>query len=652
MREVMDSFSDPNTTTIVAKMASQVAKSEATVFNIAGFFAHQDPTAVMIVEPTKLGAIHNARTRVGPMIRDTPCLRAVFGDSKSRTAGNTTLEKHGLGVSLRMVGANVAADLAGDPIRVVLFNEVARFPASAGSEGDPVAIAITRTVTYPNRKIGMNSSPTDEGNRISEAYLESDQRRFFVACPHCKHPQILKWEQVVWKRDKHDSPLPLTARYFCELDDCDKPWTESSRHKAIREAAVSELPELGWVATARDHSDNCPASDNEDAVCDCGAPLRAFDGTAGFQLSGLYAPWPNMSLPNLAVRWINAQGRQVRLKAFINTVLGQDWKASRSKVYGDPNDRLEEYPQNAAGVVVVPRGVILIACGVDTQDDRLEAQLTGYGIDDEKWKLAYFVLYGDPAAPAVWAELWDLMRRPLPMERGGVDFIRSTCLDTQGHHAQKAYDFCRPRAVYHTQDNRRAYLFGIKGKAGHAGNVFVREPSRNNIGKIPLYTLNVDPSKNTLQHSLNRILEPGPGFLHFPRYPVGSQPSAQYINGKLFGRREGDIGVDLGDGTLVRSDYFQQLTAEVRGTKTHKITGRDEFVWMLAKEGARNEALDTHVYGDGAYYALLGMGLDLEAERALVEKLSGNLPPDGGGSAPPTPSSPAPTVSRSRYLGG
>lgn len=69
------------------------------------------------------------------MIRDTPVLRELIGDPKSRDSDNTTLEKQFPGGSIRQVGANVAADLAGDPIRVVLFNEVSCFPASAGSEG-------------------------------------------------------------------------------------------------------------------------------------------------------------------------------------------------------------------------------------------------------------------------------------------------------------------------------------------------------------------------------------------------------------------------------------------------------------------------------------------------------------------------------------
>ena len=39
-----------------------------------------------------------------------------------------------------MAGANSASSLASRPIRIVFMDEVDRFPASAGSEGDPVAL--------------------------------------------------------------------------------------------------------------------------------------------------------------------------------------------------------------------------------------------------------------------------------------------------------------------------------------------------------------------------------------------------------------------------------------------------------------------------------------------------------------------------------
>ena len=79
-----------------------------------------------------------------------------------------------------MAGANSASSLASRPIRIVFMDEVDRFPASAGSEGDPVALTKKRTTTFWNRKIIMTSTHTVKGaSRIEQAFSESDQRKYY-----------------------------------------------------------------------------------------------------------------------------------------------------------------------------------------------------------------------------------------------------------------------------------------------------------------------------------------------------------------------------------------------------------------------------------------------------------------------------------------
>ena len=74
-------------------------------------------------------------------------------------------------VTLLWQGANSASSLASRPIRIVFMDEVDRFPASAGSEGDPVALTKKRTTTYWNRKIVMTSNPIVKGSsRIEQVW--------------------------------------------------------------------------------------------------------------------------------------------------------------------------------------------------------------------------------------------------------------------------------------------------------------------------------------------------------------------------------------------------------------------------------------------------------------------------------------------------
>ena len=57
----------------------------------------------------------------------------------------------------------------------------------------------------------------------------------------------------------------------------------------------------------------------------------------------------------------------------------------------------------------VPAGVVWLVCSVDTQDDRLEAQVTGFGLGEECWVIDHQIWYGDSSVHSgespegVWA---------------------------------------------------------------------------------------------------------------------------------------------------------------------------------------------------------------------------------------------------------
>ena len=111
------------------------------------------------------------------LLKSTPCLRGKVKDPRARDSGNTTLHKLFPGGSLTLVGANSPSGLASRPIRLVLCDEVDRYPASAGSEGDPIQLARKRAATFWNRKIVMVSTPTNkDASRIEEAFEASDMR--------------------------------------------------------------------------------------------------------------------------------------------------------------------------------------------------------------------------------------------------------------------------------------------------------------------------------------------------------------------------------------------------------------------------------------------------------------------------------------------
>ena len=169
---------------IVFMKGAQVGGTEAGN-NWLGFLIHHAPGPALAVQPTVELAKRFSRQRVATLIEETPALRERVTPARSRDSGNTVLAKEFPGGILVMTGANSAVGLRSPPARYLFLDEVDAYPASADEEGDPVALAEARTLTFAHRrKIFLVSIPTIQGlSRIEREYLASDQRRFFVPCP-------------------------------------------------------------------------------------------------------------------------------------------------------------------------------------------------------------------------------------------------------------------------------------------------------------------------------------------------------------------------------------------------------------------------------------------------------------------------------------
>lgn len=522
----MDALSDPMIETVVMMSSAQVGKTEI-LNNAIGFFISQDPSPMLVVQPTLDMAQTWSKDRLAPMLRDTPILAGLVKDPRSRDSGNTTLHKIFAGGHVTACGANSPSSLASRPVRVVFCDEVDRYPVSAGTEGDPVSLARKRATTFWNRKVFLCSTPTNKGaSRIESSYEESDQRKFHLDCPDCKYEQTLKWGQVRWDTDK-----PESAKYVCE--ECGSLWDDNQRAKAIKKGR--------WIAS------------------------KPTGKIAGFHLSALYSPWS--PLEDGVRDFLEAKKQPATLRVWINTYLGESWEEEGDQVddYSLSN-RAEEWD-------AIPDDVLLLTAGVDVQDDRLEAEVVGWGLDEESWSIAYKTFYGDPSAPHVWKDLDQFLDQTYEHESGQDMIVRATCVDSGGHNTQAVYKYVHPR------EGKR--IFAIKGVGGE-GKPIVGKPSKNNIGKIKLFPVGVDTVK-LLLFSRFRITEAGAGYCHFP---VGRE-----------------------------DEYFKQLTAEKIATRYHKGFARREFV----KTRTRNEALDVRVYAMAAL-SLLNVNLASLAKRAELRK--------------------------------
>jgi phage terminase large subunit GpA-like protein len=208
----MDALSPSHPCEQVVLMSGAQLGKTSILENFIGYIIDLDPGPVLLVQPREADCKAFSKDRLAPMLRDCGTLRGKVADVRSRDSNNTILHKRFTGGSITMSAASSPAGLAMRSIRYCLLDEVDRYPASAGSEGDPVNLAITRTANFWNRKIALCSTPTVKGaSRIEAAWLESNQQMYWVPCPHCGTHQVLHWASVEWPEGD-----PEKAQYRCE----------------------------------------------------------------------------------------------------------------------------------------------------------------------------------------------------------------------------------------------------------------------------------------------------------------------------------------------------------------------------------------------------------------------------------------------------
>ncbi|MET4129957.1 phage terminase large subunit family protein [Roseovarius sp. MBR-6] len=403
LREIMDALSPRHPAQRVSFMkAAQVGATEAGN-NWIGFVIHHAPGPMLAVLPTVEMAKRTSRGRIDPLIAESPTLRERVNPARSRDAGNSMLSKEFPGGILVLTGANSATGLRSMPARYIFLDEVDAYPASADEEGDPVTLAEARTTTFSHRrKVFMVSTPTIRGiSRIEREYEASDQRRYFVPCPHCGHMQWLQFERLRW-----DKGQPDTAAYHCEA--CETPIAE--HHK-------TQMLERGeWRATA----------------------VSADPQSIGFHISALYSPLGWKSWAQIARDWLAAQGSEEMLRAARNTLLGETWVES-----GDAPEwqRLAERRESYAGVQI-PVGGLFLTAGVDVQKDRIEVDVWAWGRDLESWLVDHIVIAGGPDDPTCWDKLTALLGRTWVCANGAVMLIGKLAIDT-GYEAAAVYAWAR-----------------------------------------------------------------------------------------------------------------------------------------------------------------------------------------------------------------
>ena len=578
-RDIMDAACAPEINEIVWVACRQVAKTE-TILNIIGRRIHVEPVPQFYACEDEGKFNEWSKKRFAPMLRDTPVLRALVRDARIRGSDNTIQAKSYPGGFLMggwATSSNTATSFA---VAAEYFDE--RDAYKETDLGDYCKVAEPMMDTWRPDTLSVKiSTPGDrlenppgtpidapKFSPIEREYHESDQRRYYVPCPHCGEFQTLKFANLKWGED------PSAAYYVC--GDYTTETTASGKEK------IKRIRGCGAVIEHR-HKTKMLARGEWRQENKNGPRVK---GRAGFHLNKLYSPfvtWGQMAEAFVAAK---RSGDPGQLKAFVTMWLAEGWEPPEPKIEtSEIVDRREDYgaPNDEGGYDPIPVGVCLIVAGVDVHPDRLEAEIVGFGLNFESWSLDYVVVFGDPTKGSTWEELKrEVVTREFARADGVTLKVQCTAIDSAGGFTNEVYKFAYA--------NRGYRVFPVKGWAV-TGKPIVGQPTWQGRPKVKLFMIGTEAAKDTFITNLN-LTEPGPGFCHFPLQRSGTQ-------GRIF----------------YGEDHFKQLLSE------RPKMERGKRVWRKIRESLRNEALDCRVYAMAAFAICFGDGRKMPAlHKSLSEQ--------------------------------
>jgi hypothetical protein len=355
LREIVDAWGPlpeglKGGTDFIGCMATGTGK---TIGNMAGlsFRLANDPCRALIIKPAAngpAGAKSFSKTRLQRAIRATKCLREKIPTGVFRNDFSTAqMQINGSIVDL--TGSNSVGQLAENRCDIVWQDEIDKYPPQTenSKEANPQVLADERTKSVAEARRYKQSTPTLELTGIWEEFKKTDQRRYFMPCPHCcknvtsrlqfKPGEVPKgWVVFAWSKRfsvfeqkgyeayvKWDEKARLvdgtwdlamvvkTAHMVCPY--CQGRILNSHKHAMVSKGR--------WIATATGVPGyvgwHLPSMYSTTRDCDFGSMAKKFltakrsiDGVKGFINSDLAEPDVNQSV---SVDKVGTAGRQIEL---------------------------------------------------------------------------------------------------------------------------------------------------------------------------------------------------------------------------------------------------------------------------------------------------------------------------------------------------
>lgn len=459
----------------------------------------------------------------------------------------TMYEKGFPGGQLYAGWSSSESHLRSAPMKKVAGDETGSWVKDCEGFGDPVDLMRDRTTTFAQKKIftcstpGVNIPEKNEFCRIYARYIEGDQRVYKVPCPHCGVMHEFRWSNedrdgepgffIKWDKDPDGRDLEETARMVCPS--CDQSFSESYKDSILK---------LGqWVPTN---------------------PEGHFPS---FRLNAFYSPlgWCSWRKIVHVVLEAKKSKSKEKLRVVVNNYFGEPWvEREEETIDTSPLESRKEYYG-----ADVPDGVIVLTASWDTQDNRIEAEVRGWGKNRENWAIKKEIFVGDTKEQTdpCWARLDEFLQRPFRKADGTAMYVLCALGDAMGHSTDAVYAF--------TGQRKSRRVFACEGHSDRS-KPFTSLPKKTDKSRFhsaELVRVCVDMSKDLLFSWVKNEKIGTPGYMHFPdlveynqehfRQLGGEKLVTQVRNGRTVYRyvktRERNEAIDLFDYQLAALDLMR-----------------------------------------------------------------------------------------------
>jgi phage terminase large subunit GpA-like protein len=207
-RGMADAMSDAKIERITVVKSARIGYTTLLV-GLLGSHVVNEPAPVLFVLPTEDDCRTFVVSNVEPTFEASPCLANVLAGDQGSEKRNTLLSRRFPGGSLKVIAAKAPRNLRAHNARILIMDETDGMEMT--KEGSPIPIAERRTMSFPDRKIVIGSTPIyEDSSHVLNAFERSDKRIYEVPCPECGDFHEIEWKDIHWPEGE-----PEKAHWAC-----------------------------------------------------------------------------------------------------------------------------------------------------------------------------------------------------------------------------------------------------------------------------------------------------------------------------------------------------------------------------------------------------------------------------------------------------